>query len=178
MVTENELIEPTMEKKKLIYEFYNLIYKSEFDMPKKRTLMTAVMGYEKWCWRVVGITKDALKAIADNGLKLPTGLQRDHFKQSRAETYARIFQTKLPFADWWKIVWENDETILMTKKQHDKHKSVNAKDIINIDYKLGYFRDASVGMHYTKKREGEFIKGLCIANGIQIVLPSAKRTAK
>ena len=163
-----ELIEPNQYKKELMYKFYLLAYESSFDIAKKRHLMTATMGYEKWCWRIVGITKNAIVEIACNDYKLPKGLQRDHFKQSRAETFNKIFETKHSFEDWYKWIWDNDETILMTKAEHNKHQQLNANDVFAIDYTLGYFRNkAVVGMHYTKKREGEFIKSLCIQHGIE-----------
>lgn len=50
----SEEIYPSKEMKECIYEFYSLTYNSKFSLGKKRHLMTAALGYEKWGWRVVG----------------------------------------------------------------------------------------------------------------------------
>jgi hypothetical protein len=168
-MSAEDFIEPTQQKKELMYKFYLLAYESNFEIAKKRHLMTAAMGYEKWCWRVVGITRQAIIEIANNDFRLPKGLQRDHFKQSRAETFNKIFEKKFTFDEWWQWVWDNDETILMTKDEHNKHKHLNENDVYEVDYKLGYFRNkAVVGMHFTKKTDGIFVKSLCEKFSINI----------
>jgi len=154
-----DLIEPTEKTKQEIYRFYLQIYDSEFNQAKKNNLMTGALGYESWSWRVVAITHNAITSIAQNNFKYTAGLQRDHLKKSRAETYRIIFSTKLEFGDWWRIVWDNDETILMTKSEHTTKKISLSYDI---DYRLGFFRDAAgPGYLYAKRREGEFIRKLC-----------------
>jgi hypothetical protein len=154
----NELFYPTAEMKKSMYEFYCLTYESTFSLGKKRHLMTATLGYEKWAWRVVGITKQAVFEISNNKYKRPKGLQRDHFKKSRKETYDEIFQSKkLSLEEWWEKVWENDETILMTKNEHQNHKKIKLDDVIKVDYTLGYFRAGGIGMLFTK-RDGDYVK--------------------
>jgi len=170
MDLNSELIEPTQSKKELMYKFYLLTYESNFELSKKRSLMTATMGYEKWAWRVVGITPKAIIEIAKNDYKLPKALQRDHLKQSRSQTFNAIFSNKkYEFEEWWKWVWENDETILMTKQEHIEHKNISTNDYFNIDYKLGYFRNkAVIGMHYTKKTEGMYVKDLFEKNKLKI----------
>ena len=156
----DENIIPDEKTKETIYSFYLLAYDSKFPIAKKRHLMTAAMGYEKWGWRVVGITKKAVIEIANNNYRLPKGLQRDHFKKSRSETYNEIFlNKKFSLDEWWETVWANDETILMTKEEHNKHKTLNEDDVIKVDHTLGFFRNkAVVGMEFTKKRDGEFVK--------------------
>ena len=153
-----DVIYPSDEMKANMYEFYCLTYESKFSLGKKRHLMTAALGYEKWGWRVVGITKQAVLEISNNKYKLPKGLQRDHFKKSRKETYDEIFQSKkLSLVEWWEKVWENDETILMTKTEHQNHKKLKLDDVIKVDYKLGFFRAGGVGMLFTK-RDGDYVK--------------------
>ena len=158
-MNEDNLIEPNENRKRLMYEFYLLTYQSDFDLTKKRHIMTSAFGYEKWCWRVIGITRQAIIRIADNSFKLPKGLQRDHFKQSRAETFNKIFRQHHDFEDWWNCVWENDETILMTKEEHNNHKQLDQNDVYPVDYRMGYLRNkAVVGIHFSKNTDGVFIK--------------------
>jgi hypothetical protein len=152
-------MQPTIEVQQTIYEFYKLIYGSDFALTKKRSLMTSVMAYEKWSWRVVGITEDAVRIIAANGFRRPSKqLARDHTKP-RAETYSKIFNGNvMEFDEWWEWVWEHDKTILMTNNEH--HSRIVSK-IYDIDWKMGFFQSAGlVGWYQTKEREGAFIKQL------------------
>ena len=155
---------PTDATKREIYKFYLLIYESDFNKAKRNNLMTGAFGYEEWGWRVVGITHEAITAIAKNNFNLPQGLQRDHHKQKRADTYKEIFSRRFAFEEWWNMIWGNDETILMTKQEHyTKQRSTTYK----VDYTLGYFKDAAgPGMRFTKKHDGAFIKELCEKNNI------------
>jgi hypothetical protein len=157
----NEKIYPSEETKQCMYRFYILTCESNFSIAKKRQLMTTALGSEKWCWRVVGITKQAITKIANNDFRKTKGLERDHFKKSRSETYTELFfNEKYSLEKWWQIVWDNDETILMTKEEHDKHKKLNKDEVIDVDYKLGFFRSSPVGMSFIKKLDGEYVKKL------------------
>ena len=159
-VSEKELIEPSVNKIECMYKFYLLTYDSNFSLAKKRNIMTAVLSYELWAWRVVGISPNAVKAIAKNNFNLPIGLQRDHWKKTRKDTFDKIFKSKFTLDDWWKEVWENDVTLLMTKDEHH-NKLITENDCFEVDYKQGYFRNkAGPGMHFKKSFEGEFVKSL------------------
>ena len=121
--------------------------------------MTAVMAYEKWSWRVVGITEDAIKAIASNAYrKPPRSLARDHI-QPRAKTYSKIFEGPLmPIEAWWPWVWEHDKTILMTNSEHN---SREVTKVYEVDWRLGLFQSAGLaGWYQTKAKEGAFVEGL------------------
>jgi len=151
--------EPTEDEKRLYYRFYELIFGSHFALAKKRSVMTAALGYEAWSWRVVAITEKAIKAIAHNNFKKPSNvLARDH-RHPRAETYNKIFAELMPFEAWWKWVWDNDETILMTNEEHhsqqiSKMYAVNPND--------NYFVNGdTAGWNHTKGREGAYVKSLC-----------------
>jgi len=155
-----EDIYPNQTTQKCIYSFYALIYESNFSLAKKRSVMTAALGYEKWGWRVVGITKEAVFRIAENNFNLPKGLQRDHHLRSRKKTYDEIFKgEKLTFEKWWEVVWKYDETILMTAVEHSKKIMLTDDDVIKIDYSLGRFRSAVVGMDFSK-RDGQFVRNI------------------
>jgi hypothetical protein len=98
--------------------------------------MTGALGYEDWSWRVIEITHEAIASIVKNNFKYTTGLQRDHYKKSRAQTYNEIFSERLDFEEWWKIIWENDETILMTIAEH---KTKRISKAYPIDYRMGFY---------------------------------------
>lgn len=166
--------EPTQQKKAELYKIYELLFDSSFTLPKKRSVITAVLGYETWSWRVVGITEEAIKAIAREKFNKPSReLARDHMR-TRVETYSRIFNEKMGFNEWWDWIWENDKTILMTNEEHkliakqrkiekDENKALQAiSKIYAIDSHLSLFVDAEVaGWHQTQAREGAFLRKLC-----------------
>jgi hypothetical protein len=159
--------EPTDEQKKELYKFYEIIFDSDFTLTKKRSLITAVLSYETWSWRVVGVTEEAIKSIARNNFNKPNKtLARDH-SVSRVETYNKVFEVKMPFKDWWKLIWENDKTTLMTNKEHQVIKTKPPSKIYPINPFDNYFIGAGlIGWHQTKSREGAFIKALCVQHNI------------
>jgi hypothetical protein len=159
-----EYREPTDGEKTLIYKIYELIYSSHFTLPKKRSLMTAALGYETWSWRVVAISEEAIKAIARNNFNKPSNiLARDH-TSSRSETYTKIFEEKMSFQTWWDWVWEHDKTTLMTNAEHHSKK---ISKVYSLDHSLSYFVGTDVaGWYQTKAREGEFVRKLCEDNSI------------
>ena len=151
---------PSIEEKELMYSFYLLAFDSSFGLSKKRHIMGSVLAHEKWGWRVVGITKKAILKIQQENYNLPKGLQRDHFKRSRAETFNELFDRKHSIDDWWNLIWDGDETILMTKDQHDKHNILDCREIIEVDYRLGYFVNSFVGIKFSRLRDGVFVQNL------------------
>jgi len=112
--------EPTETEKRSIYDMYLLLYRNtDFTLSKKRSVFTALFGYEVWSWRVVGITVSAVIAIHKNNYRYPTRvLVRDH-QFSRKDTYNEIFERRHDFDEWWLRIWENDKTILMTNLEHN-----------------------------------------------------------
>jgi hypothetical protein len=159
--------EPTEAEKKELYKLYEIIFDSHFSLTKKRSLVTAVLSYETWSWRVVGITEEAIKVIARNNFKKPSkALARDH-SPPRVETYNKVFEAKMNFDDWWQWIWENDKTTLMTNKEHQAIKTQPTSYVYKINPSDNYFIDAGlVGWYQTKSREGAFIKDLCEKHSI------------
>lgn len=160
-------MKPSTEKQKTLYDFYKLLHGSDFELMKKRSVMTAVLGYERWSGRVVGITEDAVRAIALNNYRKPSRqLARDH-SQPRSHTYTRIFDGSImPFNDWWDWVWEHDKTTLMTNEEHHSH---NTSTVFSIDPTLGLFQSTGLaGWYHTKAKEGEFVKQLVVTHKIQV----------
>ena len=159
--------EPTEDEKKALYKVYEMIFDGYFSLSKKRSVMTAVLGYETWSWRVVGISEEAIKAIARNNFNKPSRmLARDH-SLPRVQTYNRIFSEKMALKDWWAWIWENDKTILVTNEEHRAIKTMPISKIYPMNPAASYFVDAEVaGWHQTKGREGAFVKKLCEQHSI------------
>ena len=155
--------EPDNLRKKEIYKLYEHIFKSSFDNRKKEVLLTTAFGNERWSWRVVGISYSALTEFQENDYKYKTRtFNRDHFYQPRIITFRKMLKELMPFEEWWAWFWKNDETIIVTIKQHNDNDlmAVNL-DIIPIDWRLGYFTcNPLAGFSFTKSREGNYLQSL------------------
>lgn len=140
-----------------IYRLYETIIDSTLDEIKKRHLMTYIFAWEEWSWRIIGISHEALLLFAENDFGRVKGTERGHIVP-RADTYKKMLAKKLSFDEWWKLFWDNDKTILMTKEENRRKK---VSKVYDIDWRLGYFKcTKSVSYVYTKKHEGEFLRQL------------------
>ena len=163
MTNEVKKAEPPSDQiKKELYSIYESILKSSVSLNKKERMLNSIFGFEPWSWRVVGISKEAIKEFKDNNFNYKSGtFQRDHYFQDRYITMRKMLEKLMPLGDWWNWFWENDKTILITKTEHNKKSYDYERDIIPIDWTLGYFESGPIlGFKYAKKREGEFLKTL------------------
>ena len=162
--------QPTEEEKKQIYEFYKSIYSSSFTKQKKINLINSLFLWEPWSWRVVGITTNALKEFKMNDFKYKTKtFSRDHFIQDRKVTINQMLDEILPFQEWWNLFWKNDQTIIVTQKEHSNKINSETSSVVEIDYKLGYFVcNNLIGFSYSKKKEGKFLEKLIDDNNLDL----------
>lgn len=158
--------EPTEAEKAKLYELYLQVFNSNFSLSKKRSVITAVLGYEVWSWRVTGISHNALLAIKFNNYRYPKNtLVRDH-NPPRSVTYKKTFgEMPLDFHDWWNTVWNGDATTLITHGEHNKPCTLSK--IYPVDVNQGLFMDKEVaGFYYTMAREGAFVQHICETENI------------
>ena len=82
--------------------------------------------------------------------------------QTRVEnTYKKMLESDKPyeFEHWWNLFWDNDQTIIMTKDEHDKARDKVECHIMN--WENGYFScNSLVGFKYRKSVEGAYLKSL------------------
>ena len=164
--------EPSELRKKEIYKLYEHIFKSSFDDRKKEVLLTTAFGNEKWSWRVVGISYSALVEFEENKYKYKTRtFNRDHFYQRRIDTFRKMLKNLMPYEQWWEWFWKNDETIIVTIKQHNENwLTAENLDIIPVEWRLGYFTcNPIAGFSFTKSREGSYLHQLA-----QIIIAKEK----
>ena len=83
--------EPDEKRKKEMFKLYKNICTRSFSYNKKKMLISTILGYEDWAWRVVGISKEALIRCKRNDYNRPKGLVRDHINE-RKETYKRLIE--------------------------------------------------------------------------------------
>jgi|688.fasta_scaffold187607_2 hypothetical protein len=117
-----------MEKnyKEKMYLAFKAISKMEIDESKKIGMLTYLFSIEPNCWRVIGISIDAIKVFQKNGFqrKSKMGINRSHIKR-RFDSYKEILhkESKGEFKnhdEWWNFYFDNDKTILQTSSENMK----------------------------------------------------------
>ena len=152
--------------KKVVYKLVQIVYKAVYKCSLKKNhkikILRNIFTYEPWSWRVVGISKKALREFAKNNFNYKTGtFNRDHCFQPAATTMKEMLKKFMSYEEWWTWVWNNDKTVLVTITEHNKKSYKFKDDIIPIDWKLGYFQCAeAIGFKYRKKNEGKFLERL------------------
>jgi hypothetical protein len=164
-----KIFEPDEETRKEIYKLYKVIFNSKLG-DKRNKLMTYIFAWHPWSWRVVAISRGAFDNIRENDFfPLPKKIVRDHFLQDRNVTYKKMLESDKPyeFEHWWNLFWDNDQTIIMTKDEHD-----NARDEVKchqINWEDGYFScNPLIGFKYRKSIEGSYLKGLTEGNWVSV----------
>ena len=113
------MLAPSEELKGALYQLYIAVFKSSISENHKQKILTSILAYEPWSWRVVGISKNALKAFADYNFRYRTrAFQRDHHFQNRIITFRKMLKNRMLYEEWWAWFWENDRTLLVTNTEH------------------------------------------------------------
>ena len=105
--------EPDLKTKKQLYELYINVFNSSISNLHKEKILGTIFSYEPWSWRVVGISKKALKEFKDNNYNYKSRtFNRDHYFQGQTVTLKKMLEKIMPFNEWWSWFWENDKTLL------------------------------------------------------------------
>lgn len=125
------------------------------------TVFTAIMGSQPWGWRVVGISRNALKEYKKVQYKHPAhALHRGHIKM-RANTAKKFLEkpdAPLSREKFFKAYLEGDKTLIMTVEENRSGKIPD--DYVKIRNPRGeLFRNASIGWRHGKV-ETEFLRAL------------------
>ena len=161
----DKISEPDDKTKTKIYKLYKAIFESDLEKEHRIKLMTYIFAWNKWSWRVVGISEgaiDIIDKIKENmPYKKPKGLQRDHFLQGRKDTCKKMLEPPelLELNNWWDLFWKNDQTIIMTKEEHNR-----GKDEVNyhkLNWQDGYFScESLIGFKCRKNFEVAYLENL------------------
>jgi len=166
----SEVSEPDKTTTHEIYKLYVSVFDSKLG-DKRIKLMTYIFAWHEWSWRVVGISKGAVKIIEKGDFyPLPKKIVRDHFLKERKETYTAMLQGSKPMGkeEWWNLFWDNDQTIIMTKEEHDTRRAL--VECHQLNWRDGYFAcNPLVGFKYRKSIEGAYLKDLKQSNSYKWV---------
>lgn len=154
------LEEPSLDYRRRLYDLYVSVFESTvFSDRKKKLILDSLFVGEKWSWRVVGISLDALTLIRNSNFSW-TGngtLQRGHIIR-RASTNQLFLNELHNFDNWWNIFWKNDRTEIVTKTENSSEKK---SEIIPVDCKRGYFPGTGkIGFRFAPHIEGELCRDL------------------
>lgn len=157
------------------------LYPAGFDKNHATRMLTHLMGSRPWSWPVVGITRPALQAFADNGFKNHKGqVQRGHLIH-RSDTALVLFfdqATMSPLAlpleeaDFFDKFLQRDKTVLMIRKENPARSrsklkiTDNALDIIEFGDPTGLFSCGSLVGWKHGAQEVNFLKHLCSTHDI------------
>lgn len=152
---------PTKEYQAALYKVYKAVFEQKILDENRIRLMTPLFAYQRWSWRVVGISEGAIKLIRASKYSYPKGLNRDHFIQDRTNTFRQMFPQNnviLEQNHWWNLFWKNDATIILSKLEH-KNKNKQKIRCYPLNWKKGYFACKKlIGFDYRKSIEGELLK--------------------
>jgi hypothetical protein len=145
-----------MDKERLYLDF-KLFCKMKAATKYKVGMLTHLFAEDVNRWRVVGITKDALKLLEDNNFdKKGLKIHRAH-KKDRYSVYDRMMKREFEGADdWWKYYYVRDKTILATSSENSMNKF---SDVIRVDPRKGYFKSSGYSWTHNKK-ERQFLNSL------------------
>ena len=143
---------------KEFYHDYKLICKMKVPLKSKAEMLTILFkNYEK-SWRVIGITKEALKRFKEYNFKKTKGskINRSHIN-GRQDTFEVMMNTNFESIDkWWDFYYENDKTIFSLSSENAK---VGEQIFISIDNELGLFKRSGYTWSHNKA-ERDYLESL------------------
>ena len=126
----------------------------------KHRIMTELFSQNPFCWRVEGITPDALMALKENGwIRDGLKITRSHLF-NRIDTHYEMLDRHMDIDEWWNFYWSRDYTILSLSSENKKISSIN---FIKIESELGLFRTSGFAWRHGKA-EREFLQHLWSQN--------------
>ena len=167
VIDENEL------KEKLFHDF-QLIRAMRAPDEIKIKILSTLFSLNPNCWRVIGITSDALKVFAENKFKKISkmGINRSHIVQRYKFYHFLLSREFSDCNEFWDCYFNNDVTILATSKENMSKNS----NIVNVAYLVpsnddNLFRTSGYAWTH-KEKEQEFLSKLteCIQKNEQIPL--------
>ena len=119
------------------------------------------MAGESWAWRVVGISKAALEALAKNDFRYVKGTVCRAHIVDRIDTAGTIFKTKtnspIPREEFFSLYFENDQTVITTKSENKAGSRVAS--YIPIDAERGLFPAKAIAWKHGRA-ERDYLRSL------------------
>ena len=137
------------------YNFYISIFDSDFTIEKKRIILKSFFTGEHFLLNIVCISKICFEEYKKNNFKKITKPKRVNKKMIRHQfttlnnTINVLLEKKLLINEFWKKIYQNEITHLITKSEKEKKEYL----CIDIPEEGGYFLNKTVGYEYGRKEE-------------------------
>ena len=142
-------------KSEKFYKFYTIIFDSDFTIEKKTIILKAFFSGEHFLSNITSISKISFEEYKKNNFKKVTKPKRINKKIIRHQftnfndTINSLLEQKMLIHDFWKTIYQNEKSHLITKFERDKKEYL----YIDIPKEGGYFLNKTVGYEYGKKEE-------------------------
>ena len=142
-------------KSKNFYDFYVNIFDSGFTIEKKKIILRSFFTGEHFLSKIICISKVCFEEYKKNNFKKISNPKRVNKKIIRHQfinlndTVNLLLEEKMLIKGFWKKIYENEKTHLITKSEKDRKEYF----YIDIPEEGGYFMNKTVGYEYGKKEE-------------------------
>ena len=139
---------------KKMYEDYLAIKKLNAGDSTKRKCIEFICNQRKHSWKVIGVTKNALKIFKQNNFKTVSGMgiERAHLKD-RSKFYQILLERDFSYDGWVKYIDDSDKTVLATKKENNVNKFSKITEVTE----KGLFKNTGFSWNHTSK-ERDFLR--------------------
>jgi hypothetical protein len=146
-----------------LYNDFLLLKKMSIPVKIKKYMLKEFLEVTESPWRVIGVSKEALVALKQNGYtKKGIKLQRAHIND-RDIWYNELFNRSfVECNEWYKFYQDNDKTILALSSEN---KNIRNVQYFPIDINLNLFKSTRISWAH-KKAEKDYLKDLAEKNGI------------
>ncbi len=146
-----------------LYNDFLLLKKMSIPLKVKKYMLKEFLEVTESPWKVIGVSKQALIALKQNGYKKSgIKLQRAHIND-RDVWYNELFSKAfIDYNEWYKFYQDNDKTILALSSEN---KNIRNVQYFPIDINMNLFKSTRISWAH-KKDEKDYLKDLAEKNGI------------
>jgi hypothetical protein len=146
-----------------LYNDFLLLKKLSVALKVKKYILKEFLEATEAPWRVIGVSKEALIAIKQNGYrKSGLKLQRAHINDRDIWYNELLNRAFVDCNEWYKFYQDNDKTILAFSSEN---KNIRNVQCFPIDPNLNLFKSTRISWTH-KKAEIEYLKNLAHVYGI------------
>ena len=149
--------------KKDLYDDFLLISQMKVSEKLKIKFITELFSETDNPWRVVGITKNALKVFKNHDFNRVSrmGINRSHLND-RKTIYTKMLNSKFENpTEWWDYYYKNDKTIFATSSEN---MSSILNDVVVFKNSEGLFKSKGYAWTHRKKHEVPYLRKLADEN--------------
>jgi hypothetical protein len=146
-----------------LYNDFLLLKKMSIPLKVKKYMLKEFLEVTESPWKVIGVSKQALIALKQNGYKNSgIKLQRAHINDRDVWYNELLSKAFIDYNEWYKFYQDNDKTILALSSEN---KNIRNVQYFPIDTNLNLFKSTRISWTH-KKAEKDYLKDLAEKNSI------------